>query len=178
MSAATDFLDGFVARLQNQQTAFGAWLDPVVDKIVVCSALCLLVEKFADPLITLPSIAIAVREIGVSGLREWYALSSSSEGSTRTGGGSSAGEAGGRGGLSVSNLGKWKTTLQLLSITALLFYEEEEDEARFGAALTKWVPFESSAPELKQAGIGLLWASALLGSISGGMYARAVFKTI
>lgn len=112
LSAGTDWLDGVVARALREESAFGAWLDPVVDKIVVCSSLCLLVEKFSSPLLTLPTAVIVGRELGVCGLRELFLLPPSAPGTPSM-------SADGR--MHVTRLAKWKTTLQLLSV-CLLFY--------------------------------------------------------
>ncbi|CAD7934781.1 unnamed protein product [Amoebophrya sp. A120] len=75
ISALTDYLDGVAARMLRQSSPFGAWLDPVVDKIVVLSTSCLLIEKFYSPMITIPVLVMASRELLVAGLRELYAIS-------------------------------------------------------------------------------------------------------
>jgi len=102
LAAATDWLDGFLARKLNQSTAFGAFLDPVADKITVAVALVVLVESYSELWLTLPAIIIISREIIISALREWMA------------------ETGKRAHVAVSYIGKVKTVMQMGSITLLL----------------------------------------------------------
>lgn len=113
IAALTDLLDGYLARRLKQTTKFGAFLDPVADKIIVCTALVLIVEYFSvkqslyfekiNLLITIPAVVIISREIVVSALREWMA------------------EIGKRATVAVSSIGKWKTTIQLVAITGLVW---------------------------------------------------------
>ncbi len=98
----TDWLDGFVARRLNQTSPFGAFLDPVADKLMVAIALVLLVESYNSIWITLPAIVIIGREIVISALREWMA------------------EIGQRANVSVSYIGKLKTALQMLAIMLMI----------------------------------------------------------
>ena len=106
--AATDWLDGYLARKLNQTSAFGAFLDPVADKILVCASLLVLVHlQRADVFVALIIIG---REIAISALREWMALI----GATRS--------------VAVHMLGKIKTTVQMVAIPFLLF-----DGTLFGA---------------------------------------------
>ncbi len=99
--AATDWLDGYLARRLNQTSAFGAFLDPVADKFLVCACLLVLVHlQRADVFVALIIIG---REIAISALREWMALI----GATRS--------------VAVHMLGKVKTTLQMVAIPFLLF---------------------------------------------------------
>lgn len=117
VAALTDLLDGFLARKLKLTTKFGAFLDPVADKIIVCTALVLIVEHYAlyrDPLypeigkfITIPAMIIVAREITVSALREWMA------------------ELGKRANVAVSWIGKWKTTIQLTAIAGLIWRHSE-----------------------------------------------------
>jgi len=102
LAAATDWLDGWVARKYNQMTAFGAFLDPVADKLMVATALVLLVEVHDTALFAIPAIVIISREIVISALREWMA------------------ELGKRSSIAVSVIGKFKTSAQMLSIAVLL----------------------------------------------------------
>lgn len=102
-AAITDWFDGFLARHLNQTTALGAFLDPVADKVMVASALIIICEHYASLLITLPSLMIICREIIISALREWMA------------------EIGQRSKVAVSNIGKWKTTAQMIAIIGLLW---------------------------------------------------------
>ena len=73
LAAFTDWLDGWLARRSGQSTAFGAFLDPVADKLIVATTLVLLTERFDDLLITLAACVVIGREIVVSALREWMA---------------------------------------------------------------------------------------------------------
>ena len=103
LAAVTDWLDGWVARKYNQMTAFGAFLDPVADKLMVAAALVLLVEVHATPWFAIPAIVIISREIVISALREWMA------------------ELGKRASVAVSMIGKFKTTAQMAAIAVFLF---------------------------------------------------------
>lgn len=99
--ALTDWLDGYLARRLNQTSAFGAFLDPVADKFLVCASLLVLVHlQRAD---VFAALVIIGREIAISALREWMALI----GATRS--------------VAVHMLGKVKTTLQMVAIPFLLF---------------------------------------------------------
>ncbi|MDE1166516.1 MAG: CDP-diacylglycerol--glycerol-3-phosphate 3-phosphatidyltransferase [Pseudomonas sp.] len=102
IAAATDWLDGYLARRLEQSTPFGAFLDPVADKLMVAVALVLLVQEHHNLWLTLPAAVIIGREIVVSALREWMA------------------ELGARAQVAVSNLGKWKTAAQMLALVILL----------------------------------------------------------
>jgi len=102
IAAVTDWLDGYLARRLEQGTPFGAFLDPVADKLMVAVALVLLVEEHANLWLTLPAAIIIGREIVVSALREWMA------------------ELGARAQVAVSNLGKWKTAAQMVALVILL----------------------------------------------------------
>ena len=102
VAAITDWLDGYLARSMGQMTPFGAFLDPVADKLLVATSLVLLVEVHASAILAVPAIVIVGREIVVSALREWMA------------------ELGKRGVVAVSIWGKVKTAAQMLSIIALL----------------------------------------------------------
>ena len=102
-AAATDWLDGYLARRLEQSTPFGAFLDPVADKLMVAVALVLLVQEHGNLWLTLPAAVIIGREIVVSALREWMA------------------EIGKRSSVAVSWIGKVKTTAQMFSLFALLW---------------------------------------------------------
>ncbi|GAB7530180.1 CDP-diacylglycerol--glycerol-3-phosphate 3-phosphatidyltransferase [Pseudomonas sp. 3A(2025)] len=101
-AAATDWLDGYLARRLEQSTPFGAFLDPVADKLMVAVALVLLVQTHANLWLTLPAAVIIGREIVISALREWMA------------------EIGARAQVAVSSMGKWKTAAQMLALVILL----------------------------------------------------------
>jgi CDP-diacylglycerol--glycerol-3-phosphate 3-phosphatidyltransferase len=110
LAALTDWLDGYLARRWNQSSAFGAFLDPVADKLMVLSALVLLTS---DPVVQaqvmdarLFAVVVSIiigREITISALREWMA------------------ELGNRARVAVSVIGKFKTTGQMLAISFLLY---------------------------------------------------------
>jgi cardiolipin synthase len=100
-AAITDFFDGYLARARGQLSAFGTFLDPVADKLLVASALLMMVGfGQIDGLAILPAVIILCREILVSGLREYLAGVSV--------------------GLPVSKLAKWKTTIQMVAIGILI----------------------------------------------------------
>lgn len=102
-AALTDWLDGYLARRLNQMSAFGAFLDPVADKLMVAAALILLVEL--DRTNAVVAIIIIGREIAVSALREWMARM----GEARS--------------VAVNVLGKIKTISQMVAIPMLLYYD-------------------------------------------------------
>ncbi len=102
LAAFTDWLDGYLARRLSQTTPFGTFLDPVADKLIVVTALVLLIGAHHNIWLTLPGIIIVSREIFISALREWMA------------------EMNRRGLVAVSMLGKVKTTLQMVALAVLL----------------------------------------------------------
>ena len=110
-AAVTDWFDGYLARRLGQMTAFGAFLDPVADKLMVAIALVLLVERHDTLLFTLAACVIIGREIVISALREWMA------------------ELGKRTSVAVSYIGKVKTAFQMVAITGLLAINPATDES-------------------------------------------------
>ena len=103
LAAITDWLDGYLARALDQGSAFGAFLDPVADKLMVAAALIVLVKLgLVDAIV---AFIIIGREITISALREWMAQLGSSKS------------------VAVSMLGKLKTTFQMLAILFLLYQE-------------------------------------------------------
>lgn len=111
-AAITDWLDGYLARRLNQYSAFGEFLDPVADKLIVATALVLLAtdsglhEQLYSYTLFTASIAVIIgREIAISALREWMA------------------ELGKRASVAVSYIGKVKTTVQMTAISLLLFQD-------------------------------------------------------
>jgi CDP-diacylglycerol--glycerol-3-phosphate 3-phosphatidyltransferase/cardiolipin synthase len=102
-AAVTDWLDGWLARKWNQTSAFGAFLDPVADKLMVAAALIILVQL--ERLDAIIALIIIGREITISALREWMAS---------IGAGKS---------VAVSFLGKIKTASQMLAIPLLLYHD-------------------------------------------------------
>ena len=103
LAGITDWLDGYFARRLNQSSAFGAFLDPVADKLMISTALVLLVSKHPGFVVALPAAIIIGREIAVSALREWMS------------------ELGGRHHVSVSGIGKYKTTAQITALIMMLW---------------------------------------------------------
>ncbi|OLO07324.1 CDP-diacylglycerol--glycerol-3-phosphate 3-phosphatidyltransferase [Salinicola sp. MH3R3-1] len=127
LAAITDWLDGYLARRWDQSTPFGAFLDPVADKVMVAVALALLIERYQVWWLTLPALVIIGREIVISALREWMA------------------EIGQRKQVAVSWIGKSKTTLQMISLLLLLGFAPTSSIAHLGivllyaaACLTLW----------------------------------------
>jgi CDP-diacylglycerol--glycerol-3-phosphate 3-phosphatidyltransferase len=110
LAGITDWLDGYLARRLDQQSRFGAFLDPVADKLIVTIALVLLVSDpvvlesvYSRILFTVVTLIIIGRELIVSALREWMA------------------EVGRRASVAVNVVGKFKTTAQIVAIAMLLF---------------------------------------------------------
>lgn len=110
IAAATDWVDGYLARRLGQMTKLGAFLDPVADKLMVAIALVLLVERYDTIIFTLAACVIIGREIVVSALREWMA------------------ELGQRTSVAVSYVGKVKTAFQMVAIVGLLAVDPARDE--------------------------------------------------
>ncbi len=143
VASITDFFDGYLARIWNQGSSLGRMLDPIADKLLVAACLLLL---SADGTIagwsTWAAIIILSREILVSGLREFLAEVKVS--------------------VPVSQLAKWKTALQMVSIGFLLA----------GPAGDKVLPYNT------EIGIVLLWVSALVTLYTGWDYFRAGLKHV
>ncbi len=102
LASATDWLDGYLARKLQQTSAFGRFLDPVADKLMVAAALIILVDWHHSIWMVVPAVVIIAREITISALREWMA------------------ELGKRASVAVSYIGKLKTTAQMLAIGLML----------------------------------------------------------
>ena len=103
VAGVTDWFDGYLARRLDQASPFGAFLDPVADKLMVAVALVLLVQSHPSAWLAVPAAVIIGREIAVSALREWMA------------------ELGERAHVAVSSLGKYKTTAQMVALVLLLY---------------------------------------------------------
>ena len=103
LAALTDWLDGYLARRMKQISVFGAFLDPVADKLMVAVALVLLVQDNPTLLFVIPAVVIIGREIAISALREWMS------------------ELGERTKVAVSIIGKVKTITQMVAILLLLY---------------------------------------------------------
>jgi CDP-diacylglycerol--glycerol-3-phosphate 3-phosphatidyltransferase len=103
LAAVTDWLDGYLARRLKQSSVFGAFLDPVADKLMIAVALVVLVQDNPSVLFAIPAAIIVGREIVISALREWMS------------------EIGERTRVAVSMIGKIKTAAQMLAILLLLY---------------------------------------------------------
>jgi CDP-diacylglycerol--glycerol-3-phosphate 3-phosphatidyltransferase/cardiolipin synthase len=104
LAAATDWLDGYLARRLNQMSAFGEFLDPVADKLIVAGALIVLV--YLQRVDMLVALIIIGREIAISALREWMAKVGQAKS------------------VAVAFIGKLKTVSQMIAIPLLLYHEE------------------------------------------------------
>ena len=138
----TDYFDGYLARAQGTVSRLGIFLDPIADKIMIAAVIVMLVSsrsESGEPIIhgfhIVPALVILLREIAVSGLREFLA--------------------GLRVSLPVSHLAKWKTTLQLVSLGALIL----------AGAAPQW-------PWVHLVGLVCLWAAAALTLVTGWDYLR------
>lgn len=106
IACLTDMLDGYLARSLNQTSRFGAFLDPVADKLLVATTLILLVAEPELRFITLPAIIIVGREIMISALREWMA------------------EMGKRASIAVTFVAKFKTVIQMIALGLLIVFAQ------------------------------------------------------
>ena len=106
LAGITDTLDGYYARKWGQTSRLGAFLDPVADKLIVAAALVLIVSKDPRWFVVIAAVVIIGREIAVSALREWMA------------------EIGARGRIKVSVLAKYKTIMQIVGLSFLLYRED------------------------------------------------------
>ncbi|HEV57693.1 MAG TPA: CDP-diacylglycerol--glycerol-3-phosphate 3-phosphatidyltransferase [Phycisphaerales bacterium] len=129
LGGVTDWLDGYLARRLGQESHFGAFLDPVADKLTVAAVLVMVAQQSDSVWLAVAAIIIIGREIAISALREWMA------------------EIGQRSKVAVSYIGKVKTTAQMIALTMLLFekplwvipiYEIGLIGLYIAAALTLW----------------------------------------
>lgn len=140
LAAVTDWLDGYLARKMGITSAFGRFLDPVADKLMVAAALIILVQWHPNIVMAISAIVIISREIAVSALREWMA------------------ELGNRTSVAVSYVGKLKTTFQMVAITVFLLNWESLETVGYclmmiAVVLTLWSMFiylKAAWPYLKQ----------------------------
>ncbi len=140
LAAITDWLDGYLARKMNITSAFGRFLDPVADKLMVAAALIVLVQWQPTIIMAFAAIVIISREITVSALREWMA------------------ELGARTNVAVSTVGKYKTAFQMIAITAFLLNWQPIEWIAYtllytAVILTLWSMFiylKAAWPYLKQ----------------------------
>lgn len=151
-AAITDWLDGFLARKLKASSAFGAFLDPVADKLMVAASLCLLCTRapagVASWAVSLPSIVIIGREITMSALREWCAAK--------------GGEA--HAAVKVNNLGKYKTATQMVALSLLLLVRDGSNFFMNGA----------HNQAIVDGGVYCLWLSAFLAIASLWNYMSGV----
>lgn len=149
LAAITDWLDGYLARRMNLTSAFGAFLDPVADKLMVAVTLFLLVESdptsgWSSILLALTSAVIVGREISISALREWMA------------------EIGMGATVKVALVGKLKTIMQMVALVVLIVQHEKE----------------ATALRLYHIGEGLLVIAGILTIWSGVYYLRAAWPML
>ncbi|KAL2329425.1 hypothetical protein Fmac_017006 [Flemingia macrophylla] len=155
IAAVTDWLDGYIARKMKMKSTFGAFLDPVADKLMVSATLVLLCTRPLEVavfrqlpwLLIIPSITIIGREITMSALREWAA----SQGSKLL-------EA-----VAVNNLGKWKTATQMAALIILLATRDSS----YGGPII-----------LVGSGVVLLYISAGLALWSFVVYMKEIWKVL
>ena len=105
LAGITDWLDGYLARRLNQMSAFGAFLDPVADKLIVAGALVVLLHLQPPRVDALVALIIIGREIAISALREWMAKVGQAKS------------------VAVAFVGKLKTVSQMVAIPLLLFHD-------------------------------------------------------
>lgn len=170
VAAATDWIDGYLARAWKQETKLGAMLDPIADKAMVIIALMVIVGYSSmSPWLVLPTTVILFREVFVSGLREYL--------------GDTAGT------LKVTNLAKWKTTAQMVAISVLFaqgIFEHYLGMSAFGmdAGLVGQI-LDGEIEDLQglrwklagmewagHIGLWLLWLAAGLTLLTGADYLR------
>jgi CDP-diacylglycerol--glycerol-3-phosphate 3-phosphatidyltransferase len=148
VAAVTDFFDGWLARKLNATSVWGAILDPIGDKVLVCGAILGLMAMGPQPMVLLPAGLMLFREFTVSALREV---------------GASKGIK-----LPVTQLAKWKTALQMAALTLELIV------AAWGAFD---LPYDSLPPVATGAHI-LFWAAALVTVITGAQYWEQTRKAL
>lgn len=154
VAAITDYIDGHLARSWQQESRFGAAMDPIADKAMVVIALVVITGYSGmNPWLILPATVILFREVFVSGLREFLGSDSSK--------------------LKVTNLAKWKTTAQMVAIAMMflgtgLAYVEQGHPPRVGEGRLPWIDTWSEAATL--VGLILMWIAAGLTAITGWDY--------
>jgi len=153
LAALTDWLDGWIARRFHQYSAFGAFLDPVADKLMVAVALFLIVQGHPTPWMAFWAAVIVGREIAVSALREWMA------------------ELGQRATVKVATIGKVKTIAQMVALTCLLYSINPRYPLQPGTGIWMGAP-------VFHVGDWLLGAAALLTLWSGLAYLRAAWPVL
>jgi len=150
VASVTDWLDGWIARRYHQYSAFGAFLDPVADKLMVATALFLIVQGHPTTWMALWAAVIVGREIAVSALREWMA------------------ELGQRARVAVATVGKIKTIAQMVALLCLLY----------SISPSKTAPKPWMGEVVFQIGDWLLAIAAVLTLWSGYEYLRAAWPAL
>ena len=153
LGAITDWLDGWIARRYRMFSAFGAFLDPVADKLMVAVALFLIVQGHPTPWMAFWAAVIVGREIAVSALREWMA------------------ELGQRATVKVATIGKIKTIAQMVALSCLLYSINPRFPLQPGTDI--WL-----GGLVFRVGDWLLGAAALLTLWSGFAYLRAAWPAL
>jgi CDP-diacylglycerol---glycerol-3-phosphate 3-phosphatidyltransferase len=151
LAAVTDWLDGWIARRYHLFSAFGAFLDPVADKLMVAVSLFLIVQDNPTMWMAIWAAVIVGREIAVSALREWMA------------------ELGQRATVKVASLGKIKTIVQMVALGCLLYASTPGKLDRSDIWLGEWI---------FHLGDWLLALAAILTLWSGGQYLRAAWPIL
>lgn len=105
-ACVTDYFDGYLARKFGEVSAFGAFLDPVADKLMVCCVLIIVLQHYPEIWLMICTIIIIGRELWISALREWTA------------------SIGQRDIVAVAKIGKWKTTAQMLALGFLIYHDK------------------------------------------------------
>ncbi|MBS0253748.1 MAG: CDP-diacylglycerol--glycerol-3-phosphate 3-phosphatidyltransferase [Proteobacteria bacterium] len=148
LTAITDYFDGYLARAQGAVSKLGQFLDPIADKIMVAGVIVMLVHNHQiTGLNVIAALVILLREIAVSGLREFLAGLKVS--------------------VPVSRLAKWKTTFQLIALGSWIL---------LGGAPTFAIPFTMGLVNPLSVGLSCLWGAALLTVITGWDYLRVGLK--
>ncbi len=154
VAAVTDWFDGYLARRWQQESRFGAAMDPIADKAMVVIAIVVITGYSGmNPWLILPATVILFREVFVSGLREFLGADARQ--------------------LKVTRLAKWKTTLQMVAIAVLflgtgLAYVEQGQAPQVGET---GLPWSDTWPDLaRQLGLLLIWAAAALTGWTGWDY--------
>lgn len=154
LAAVTDWFDGHLARSWQQESRFGAAMDPIADKAMVVIALVVITGYSGmNPWLILPATVILFREVFVSGLREFLGSDAAT--------------------LKVTKLAKWKTTAQMVAIAMMflgtgLDYYETGHPPLVGEGKLPWS--DSWSDLATQAGLLLMWVAAVLTAITGWDY--------
>lgn len=148
LMGVTDYFDGYLARSQGTVSKLGVFLDPIADKIMVAAVILVLAGKgVIEGVHVIAALIILLREIAVSGLREFLAGLKVS--------------------VPVSRLAKWKTTFQIVALGALILMGGAPDFA---------IPFTGGLVNPASVGLTTLWAAAALTVITGWDYLRVGLK--